>query len=195
MTLLLKSAKTHKPQAASVMDIVQTNRSLASQNWDLPRRFSSYQRGFLMACFLKLTEKQISTWACAWPRIWSVILTVTPKCVSHHNPSPNLPWASRAQLEDGRTREMSWHCSITVGVRGNSVASLAASFSELRASLVAQLVKNLPAIQVTQFRFLGWEDPLEEEMPTQSTFLAWEIPWTEEPGGLQSMRSQTSDAT
>ena len=43
----------------------------------------------------------------------------------------------------------------------------------------------------TQVRFLGREDPLEKEMATHSTILAWRIPWTEEPGGLQSMGSQT----
>ena len=56
------------------------------------------------------------------------------------------------------------------------------------------LVKNLPATQEpqeTQVRFLGEEDPLEEEeMATHSSILAWRIPWTEEPGGLQSMGSQ-----
>ena len=63
----------------------------------------------------------------------------------------------------------------------------------LGASLVAQLVKNLPAMQETQVRFPGWEDPLEKEMATLSSILAWRIPWTEEPGGLQSMglKSQT----
>ena len=58
------------------------------------------------------------------------------------------------------------------------------------ASLVAQMVKNLPAVQETQVRSLGWEDPLEEEMTTHSSTLAWRIPWTEEPGGLQSMGLQ-----
>ena len=48
------------------------------------------------------------------------------------------------------------------------------------ASLVAQLVKKLPAVQETWVRFLGWEDPLEMEMATHSSILAWEIPWTEE---------------
>ena len=52
------------------------------------------------------------------------------------------------------------------------------------------MVKNLPATQEMQFRSLGQEDPLEEEMATHSTILAWRIPWTEEPGGLQSMGSQ-----
>ena len=57
-------------------------------------------------------------------------------------------------------------------------------------SLVAQLVKNLPAMQVTRVRSLGWQDPLEKEMATLSSILAWKIPWTEEPGGLQSTGSQ-----
>ena len=48
-------------------------------------------------------------------------------------------------------------------------------------------VKNPPAMQETQVRFLDWEDPLEKEMATYSSILAWRIPWTEEPGGLQSM--------
>ena len=57
-------------------------------------------------------------------------------------------------------------------------------------SLVAQMVKNLPAMQETQVQPLGQEDPLEEGMATYSSILAWRIPWTEEPGGLQSMESQ-----
>ena len=47
---------------------------------------------------------------------------------------------------------------------------------------MAQMVKNLPAVQETQVHSLGWEDPLEKEMATQSSVLAWEIPWTEERG-------------
>ena len=52
------------------------------------------------------------------------------------------------------------------------------------ASQVAQLVKNLPAMQETWVRFLGQQDPLEKEMATHSSILAWRISWTEEPGGL-----------
>ena len=58
------------------------------------------------------------------------------------------------------------------------------------AALVAQRIKRLPAMQETQVRSLGWEDPLEKEMATHSSILAWRIPWTEEPGRLQSMGSQ-----
>ena len=54
------------------------------------------------------------------------------------------------------------------------------------ASLVAQLVKNLPAMQETWVRFLGWEDPLEKEMATHSSILAWIIPWSEDPWGYKN---------
>ena len=59
-----------------------------------------------------------------------------------------------------------------------------------RASLVAQLIKNPPAMQETWVRFLSLEDPLEEEMATHTSILAWEIPWVEESGRLLSMGSQ-----
>ena len=55
---------------------------------------------------------------------------------------------------------------------------------------MAQTVKSLSAMQNTQVRALGWEDPLEEDMATHSSTLAWRIPWTEEPGERQSMGSQ-----
>ena len=51
-------------------------------------------------------------------------------------------------------------------------------------SLVAQLVKNLPAMQMTQVKSVGRKDPLESRMATYSNILAWKIPWTEDPGGL-----------
>ena len=56
----------------------------------------------------------------------------------------------------------------------------------MMASLVAQRIKHLPAMQETWVESLGWEDPLVKEMATHSSILAWRIPWTEEPGGLQS---------
>ena len=60
----------------------------------------------------------------------------------------------------------------------------------MNASLVAQMVQNLPAMQETQVQSLGWENPLEKEMATHSNTLAWKIPRTEEPGGLQSTELQ-----
>ena len=57
----------------------------------------------------------------------------------------------------------------------------------LKASLVVQTVKSLPAVWKTQVRSLGQKDPLEKEIAAHASTLAWEIPWTEEPGRLQSM--------
>ena len=57
-------------------------------------------------------------------------------------------------------------------------------------SLVSHMVKNLPAMQETCVRSLGWEDPLEKEMATYFSILGWKISRTEEPGGLQSMGSK-----
>ena len=56
---------------------------------------------------------------------------------------------------------------------------------------MAQTVKNLPAMQETRVQSLSREDPLEKGMATHSSILAWRIPWTEEPGGLQSLGSQS----
>ena len=64
------------------------------------------------------------------------------------------------------------------------------TFIQGQTALVAQMVKNLPAMQETQVQSLGQENPLEEEMATHFRILAWEIPWTEEPGRLQSMQLQ-----
>ena len=59
------------------------------------------------------------------------------------------------------------------------------------ASLVAQMVKSLLAMQETWVQSVGWEDPMEREMATHSSTLAWKISWTEKPGGLQSMGLQS----
>ena len=62
------------------------------------------------------------------------------------------------------------------------------------ASLVAQMIKNLPAMRETQVQSLGWEDPLEKGMATHSSILAWGIPWTEDPG-RSSWGHKESDTT
>ena len=61
--------------------------------------------------------------------------------------------------------------------------------------MVAQTVKNLPAMWETKVLSLGQEDPLQKGMVTHSNVLAWRIPWTEKPGGLQSKGSQELDMT
>ena len=72
---------------------------------------------------------------------------------------------------------------------------LSHSPSPVWASLVAQIVKNLPAMRETQVQSLGWEDLLEEGMATHSSILAWRIPWTEEPGGYSPWGCKESDTT
>ena len=62
--------------------------------------------------------------------------------------------------------------------------------AHLKAALVAQTVKNMPAMQETQVQTMGQEDPLEKGTATHSSILAWRIPWAGEPVGLQSMGSQ-----
>ena len=61
---------------------------------------------------------------------------------------------------------------------------LVLGFLYLRASLVVQMLKRLPAVWETWVQSLGWEDPLEKEMATHSSILVWRIPWTEEFGGV-----------
>ena len=75
-------------------------------------------------------------------------------------------------------------------VKGNIIRLTYIYIYIYRASLVAQRVKHLPAMQETQVRFLGWEDLLEKEIATHSSNLAWKIPWMEKPGRLQSMGTQ-----
>ena len=63
------------------------------------------------------------------------------------------------------------------------------------ASLVAQMVKSLPAMWETQVQTLGWEDPLEKGMAIHSSILAWRIPWAEEPSGYSPCNHNESDMT
>ena len=63
------------------------------------------------------------------------------------------------------------------------------------ASLVAQTVKRLPAMQETQVQSLGREDPLEKEMAMHSSILAWKTPWTDEPGRLHTVRGVAKSRT
>ena len=79
--------------------------------------------------------------------------------------------------------------------RGPSEGGVLLKINHVRVSLVAQMVKNLPAMLETWVQSLGWEDPLENGMATHSSILAWRIPWADEPGGLQSMGSQRMSGT
>ena len=113
----------------------------------------------------------------------------------------NLPamqetWIQSLGLEDPLEKGtathssiLAWRISWTVWFMGSQrVGHDWVTFT--LAYLVAQTVKNLPAMPETLIQSLGREDPLEKEMAIHSSILAWEIPWTEKPGGLQSMGSQ-----
>ena len=71
-----------------------------------------------------------------------------------------------------------------------SLKEIVDKICEIWASLAAQMVKNLPAMQETRVQSLDQEDPLEKVMATHSNILAWRNPWTEGPGGLKSIRLQ-----
>ena len=95
-------------------------------------------------------------------------------------------------LENPRDGGAWWAAVYGVGQSRTRLKRLSSSSSSIYmwASLVAQMVKNLLAMQETRVQFLVQDGPLEEEMATHSSSLAWRIPWTEEPGGLQSMGLQ-----
>ena len=78
----------------------------------------------------------------------------------------------------------------TAGMKLKDACSLEEKLWQTWASLVAQMVKRLPAMWETWVQSLSWKNSLEKEMATLSSILAWRIPWTEEPGGLQSMGLQ-----
>ena len=81
-------------------------------------------------------------------------------------------------------------CSLQVYIKVIQILSHVRLVLDIRASLGAQTVKNLPAMQETRVRSPGQEDPLQEKMATHSSIFAWRIPQTEEPVGLHSTGSQ-----
>ena len=103
----------------------------------------------------------------------------------------------QAKIKTEEIDAYSWVKGTNVKKKKNYIFSLPYDIRESQnhggtwASLTSQTVKNLLAVQETQAWYLGWDDPLEKGMATYSSILAWRIPWTEEPGGLQSMGSQT----
>ena len=110
-----------------------------------------------------------------------------------HLPNPGIEPGSLALPADslpsaplGKSIELDTVSIVTILIFGFFFYSL----GRLESSLVAQMVKHLLAMRETQVRSLGWEDLLEKGTATHSSILTCRIPWTEEPGGLQSMKSQ-----
>ena len=91
-----------------------------------------------------------------------------------------------------------YHSVISSGViRKQRVRLCEAAHTQslMRASLVAETVKNLPAVQETQVLSMGQEDPLKNRMATHSVILAWRVPWTKEPSRLPFMGYKQQDMT
>ena len=84
-------------------------------------------------------------------------------------------------------------CSIPSSLKWGCLCDNSQPIGVLGASLLAQMVKSLPATWETWVQSLGQEDPLEKELATHCSILAWRISWTEEPGRLESMGSQKVD--
>ena len=111
-----------------------------------------------------------------------IVLTV------HLLPLIRVPWLTQMPVELAHPTGLS---STHLNLQGFSLGWGTISGSFLNSlSLVSQAVNNLPAVQKSRVRSLGWEDPPGKEMATQSSILAWEILWIEEPGRLQSMGLQ-----
>ena len=132
-----------------------------------------------------------------WGLRWKKEAAVTGflNCKNVKDLPTNCPWQWRAE-EGNRSPptqnpERCRRQLLSVPVSGSGVWGLIEDTGNRRASLVAQTVKNLPAVQETWVHSLGWEIPLEKGIVTHSNILAWGIPWTEEPGGLQSLGSQS----
>ena len=118
------------------------------------------------------TVKRLSTMRETWARSLGREDPLEKKLAAHSNTiAYKIPWTE----EPGRLQSMG-----SQRVRHDWV-------TPLWASLVAQMVKRLPAVQKTRVQSLGQEEPLEKEMATHSSTLAWKISWTEDPGRLQSM--------
>ena len=118
----------------------------------------------------------------------------------HMGHSLNVCWAELHVIDVtipsfiDSVKHVGWLPRFLSCVRGCGTQSLFSRCFQSRStkllSLVAQMVKNLPAVWETQVWSLGQEAPLEKGIATHSSILAWRIPWTVEPGGLQSMRLQ-----
>ena len=123
-----------------------------------------------------------------WPQDWkrSVFSLTMKEGLATH--SSILAWRTPWREERGGLQSMDSHRVRHDWMTKHNMRKLSEDL--FRASLVAQLVKNLPAMWEIWVWSLGWEDPLEKEMATHYSTLAWKIPWTEEPGRLQSMGSQ-----
>uniref|UniRef100_A0AC11E2Q0 Uncharacterized protein n=1 Tax=Ovis aries TaxID=9940 RepID=A0AC11E2Q0_SHEEP len=135
-----------------------------------------------------------------WPKYWSFSFSIIPSKEILGLISFRMDWLDLLAVQ-GTLKSLLQHHSSKASIIWHSaffIVQLSHPYmttGKTIASLVAQMVKRLPAMRETQVGFLGREDPLEKEMAIHSSTLAWKIPWTEEPDRLQSMGSQKESDT
>ena len=123
-----------------------------------------------------------------WPVYWNFSFSISPSNEYSELISFRIDWFNLAPVQRTLKSHLQHHSSKTSILW--CLAFFMVQLSYPWASLVAQMVKNLPAVRETWGPPLGWEDPLEKGTATHSSNLAWKIPWTEKPGMLQSMGSE-----
>ena len=117
-----------------------------------------------------------------------MILYIKNPFIKHSSGRPSYSSQRRKErkgIQFGNEVKLSLFADVMILYIENPKDSIRKLLELIRASLGAQLVKNLPAMLETCVWSLGWEDPLEKEMATHTSILAWKIPWKEEPGGLR----------
>ena len=137
---------------------------------------------------INLVKNYNTLWFVMSPGVWSKSCPLSWWCqptisfyVTHFSRPQSFPASE--------SFPMSW--LFTSGVQSNGAsASVSILPMNIGAYLMTQMVKNLPVMQGTWVRSLGWEDPLEKGIATHSSILVWRIPWTEEPSGLKPIGSQ-----
>ena len=160
---------SQSPEWIWILPLDQTFTLSREKLWGVLERRPRRQRAFGILMICKLTKKYLD------------VVTTCPRWGS-----PTLLVPRTSFVEDSFSTN--WEERDGFGMsQGHYI------YCTLRASLVAQTVKNLPAKQETQVWSLGWEDLLQKGMTTHSSILAWRISWTEEPGGPQSMGHKESD--
>ena len=123
---------------------------------------------------------------CSLHSAWAQLLSLTSKYATWSWNAPLQPYSTCLLTNESVRYRLPCTGQISVGQDKTYFNRL----SWDHASLIAQIVKNLPVMWKTQVWSLGWEDPLEMGMATHSSILTWKIPWTEEPGGVRSIGSE-----
>ena len=158
--------------------------------WDSPGKNSGVGCHFLLQCMKVKSESEVAQ---SCPTLSDPRDCSLPGSSAHGIFQARvLEWGAIA-FSNTPSYNNNYNISITYAATletPSTILSTLHSFNPFKASLIAQLVKNPPAMRETWVQSLGWEDPLEKEMAIYSSTIACKIPWAEDPGRLQSMGLQ-----